>query len=196
MRLVAGLILIFMLGVTNISAQAQKSEPPPNLAQLEKMASRFAPTPMRVDTSKVPAGERHALVKLIAAAQVLDDIFMQQVWDGNAALYAKLQKDTTPLGKARLHYFWINKGPWSDIDEYKSFLPDVPPRKLPGANFYPASMTKEAFESWVAQQSPKDQEQAKSFFTVIRWRENSKPPNNLLAIPYSQQYADDLTRAA
>jgi len=57
-------------------------------------------------------------------------------------------------------------------------------------------MTKEAFESWVAQLSPKEQEQAKSFFTVIRWRENSKPPNSLLAIPYSQQYADDLTRAA
>jgi len=196
MRLTAGLILLFfILGVTNISTQAQKSEVMPSLAQLEKMASRFAPTPMRVDASKLSAGDRQALVKLIEAARVLDDVFMQQMWDGNAALYAKLQNDTTPLGKARLHYFWINKGPWSDIDDYTGFLPGVPPRKLPGANFYPASMTKEAFESWVAQLSPKDQEQAKSFFTVIRWRENSKPPNSLLAIPYSQQYADDLTRA-
>jgi hypothetical protein len=121
---------------------------------------------------------------------------MQQMWEGNLALYARLQKDTTPLGKARLHYFWINKAPWSDLDDYKAFLPGVPPRKPLGANFYPESMTKEAFESWVAQLSPKEQEQAKSFFTVIRWRENSKPPNSLLAIPYSQQYADDLTRAA
>jgi hypothetical protein len=135
-------------------------------------------------------------VKLIEAARILNDVFMQQMWDGNLALYARLQKDATPLGKARLHYFWINKKPWSDLDEDKAFLPDVPARKPMGANFYPESMTKEAFESWVAQLSPKEQEQAKSFFTVIRWRENSKPPSGLLAVPYSQQYADDLTRAA
>jgi hypothetical protein len=160
------------------------------------MASRFAPTPLRVDTSKLSAGDRQALVKLIQAARILDDIFMQQMWDGNLALHSRLQKDPTPLGKARLHYFWINKGPWSDLDDYKAFLPGVPARKPLGANFYPESMTKEAFESWVAQLAPKEQEQAKSFFTVIRWRENSKPPNSLLAIPYSQQYADDLTKAA
>jgi Peptidase family M49 len=176
--------------------KAQNAEALPSLAQLDSMTSRFAPTPLRVDTSRLSVGDRQALVKLIAAARILNDIFMKQMWDGNAALYAKLQQDNSPLGKARLHYFWINKGPWSDIDEYKAFLPDVPPRKPMGANFYPENMTKDVFETWLAQLSPKEQEQAKSFFTVIRWRENSKPPNNLLAIPYSQQYGDDLNRAA
>jgi hypothetical protein len=196
MKLTAYFILVLLLGVTSIPVKAQKNVAPPDLAQLEKMASRFAPTPVRVDTSKLSSGDRQALVKLIEAARLLNDIFLQQMWDSNLALYARLRKDPTPLGKARLHYFWINKGPWSDLDDYKAFLPSVPPRKPLGANFYPESMTKEAFESWVAQLSPKEQEQAKSFFTVIRWRENSKPPNSLLAIPYSQQYADDLTRAA
>jgi len=196
MKLTACFILVLILGVTGILLKAQKNGSPPDLAQLEKMASRFAPTPLRVDTSKLSAGDRQALAKLIEAARLLNDVFMQQMWDGNLALYARLQKDTTPVGKARLHYFWINKSPWSDLDGYKAFLAGVPPRKPLGANFYPESMTKEAFESWVAQLSPKEQEQAKSFFTVIRWRENSKPPNSLLAIPYSQQYAEDLTRAA
>ncbi len=95
---------------------------------------------------------------------------MRQVWAGNLALYAKLQRDTTPLGKARLHYFSINKAPWSDIDEYKAFIPGVPARKPLGANFYPENMTKAVFEEWVAQLSPKEQAQAKSFFTVIRTR--------------------------
>src|ERR1700674_273752 len=196
MKLTAYFIGVLLLGVTSIPVKAQKKEAQPDLAQLEKMTSRFAPTPLRVDPSRLSAGDRQALVKLIEAARILNDIFMKQMWDGNPALYARLQKDTTPLGKARLHYFWINKAPWSDLDEYKAFLPGVPPRKPLAANFYPESMTKEAFESWMAQLSPKEQEQAKSFFTVIRWRENSKPPNNLLAIPYSQQYADDLTRTA
>ena len=72
---------------------------------------------------------------------------MQQYWSGDLALYAKLQKDTSPLGKARLHYFWINKGPWSELDASTAFIPGVPEHKLPGANFYPEDMTKEQFES-------------------------------------------------
>src|SRR5579863_811189 len=196
MRFTVRCIFILLLGAASMPVKAQKSDALPGLAQLDSMTSRFAPAPLRVDTSRLSSGDRQALVKLIEAARILNNIFMKQIWDGNLALYAKLQKDTTPLGQARLRYFWINKGPWSDIDDYKAFLPDVPLRKLLGANFYPENMTKDVFESWLAQLSPKEQEQAKSFFTVIRWRENSRPPNNLQAIPYSQQYADDLTHAA
>src|SRR5271155_2082786 len=178
MKLTACFILVLLIGVTGISAKAQKNAALPDMAQLDQMASRFAPTPLRVDTSRLSSGDRQALVKLIEAARILNDVFMQQMWDGNLALYGRLQRDTTPLGKARLHYFWINKGPWSDVDDYKAFLPGVPPHKPLGANFYPESMTKEAFESWVAQLSPKEQEQAKSFFTVIRSADNSKAANS------------------
>ena len=82
----------------------------PGLAQLEQMTARFAPTPLRVDTSKLSAGDRQALVKLIEAARLLDNVFMMQYWKGDTDLYARLQRIKTPLGKARLHYFWINKG--------------------------------------------------------------------------------------
>ena len=196
---------ILVSGSLSIPSEAQANRTPakkqiaelPDQAQLEKMAARFAPTPLRVDTSGLSSGDRQALVELIQAARILDAIFMKQLWDGNPALYARLQKDTSLLGKARLHYFWINKGPWSDIDDFKSFLPDVPPRKPLGANFYPENMSKGSFERWVAQLSPKEQDDAKSFFTIIRWRENTQSQtNNLLAIPYSQAYADDLPRAA
>ena len=36
-----------------------------------------------------------------------------------------------------LHYFLINKGPWSRLDHNKPFVPGVP-AKPEGANFYPA----------------------------------------------------------
>src|SRR6202521_4399485 len=113
MKLSACFIFVLLLGVASVPVKTQKNEALPDVAQLEKMASRFAPTPLRVDTSRLSAGDRQALVKLIEAARILDGIFMQQMWDGNLALYARLQKDSTPLGKARLNYFWINKGPWS-----------------------------------------------------------------------------------
>jgi hypothetical protein len=195
---------IMVSGSLSVPAKAQtdkaatkKQSALPDQAELEKMAARFAPTPVRVDTSRLSSGDRQAVVKLIQAARILNDIFMKQLWDGNAALYARLQMDTSSLGKARLHYFWINKGPWSDIDQFEAFLPETPPRKPLGANFYPDNMSKEAFERWVEQLSPKEQADAKSFFTIIRWRENTaSKTNNLLSIPYSQAYADDLNRAA
>ena len=68
---------------------------------------------------------------------------MKQYWSGDHALYEKLKQDTTPLGKARLHYFLLNKGPWSDLDGHTAFLPGVPERKPLGANFYPEDITRD-----------------------------------------------------
>jgi hypothetical protein len=177
--------------VMQASAAKSRSKGLPGQAQLERMAARFAPTPLRVDTSKLSSGDQQALVKLIEAARLLNDVFLKQMWSGNTALYARLQKDNSALGKARLRYFWINKSPWSELDEYQAFLPGVPPRKLRGADFYPEDMTKEAFEKWVAALPPKEQEQAKSFFTVIRGS-----GEKLETVPYSDEYKDDLTKAA
>jgi hypothetical protein len=198
MELKGYFFLMLMLGITAIPASAQKkSAAAPDLAQLQKMTSRFAPTPLRVDTSNLSSGDHQALVKMIEAARVLNFIFMKQYWSGDLALYQRLQKDTTPLGKARLHYFWLNKGPWSDLDGNKAFLPGVPPAKPKGANFYPEDMTSEDFEHWVGSLSREEQEQAKGFFTVIRWKGGSPSADRqLMTVLYSEEYKDDLTRAA
>jgi hypothetical protein len=164
----------------------------PDAAELNRMAARFAPTKMQVETSALSSGDKQALVKLVQAAQVVNRIFMQQLWSGDLALYQKLQQDKTPLGRARLHYFWINKGPWSEIDEHKAFLPGVPETKPAGANFYPEDMTKEEFESWVKTLSPQEKKQAEGFFTVVRRDPNRK----LRLVPYSQEYKADLDKAA
>ena len=202
MRFLAVLVLIFLFGVACVPASAQKSKKArktsaaaPGLAQLEKMTARFAPTTLRVDTSKLSSGDRQALLKLIEAGRIMNDIFLIQYWSGNPALYSRLQKDGTPLGKARLHYFWINKGPWSILDGYKAFLPGVPAEKLKGANFYPEDMTREEFETWVATLSEEEQKQAKGFFTVIR-RKTESDAKTLVSVPYSEEYKSDLTRAA
>ena len=195
-RASVALIMIFM-GVLRVPVGAEKQPKLPDLPQLQKMTARFAPTPIRVDTSKLSSGDQKALVKLIEASRILNEIYMRQLWSGNLALYARLQRETSPLGKARLHYFWINKGPWSDIDDFKAFIPGVPARKPLGANFYPENMTREVFEEWMAELPPKEQEQAKSFFTVIHTRGTLAPAvNTLFSEPYSQEYPDDLKRSA
>jgi hypothetical protein len=161
-------------------------------AQLEAMAARFAPTPLRVDTSLLSPGDRQAMPKLIEAARILNEVFMDQYWSGDRALYQRLQQDKTALGGARLHLFWIHKGPWDDLNEYKAFIPGVPARKPLGANFYPEDMTKQEFENWVKTLPEAERAEAEGFFTLIR----RGPERKLKIVPYSEAYHDDLQRVA
>src|ERR1035441_7214415 len=140
----------------------------PDLNQLKQMSARFAPVTLKYDAAGLSAGDRQALPKLVEAARVLNHLFLDQVWSGNREVYAKLQRDTTPLGKARLRYFWLNKGPWSDLDDHAAFVPDVLARKPQGANFYPLDMTREEFEAWVKGLPATEREQALGFFSVVR----------------------------
>jgi hypothetical protein len=200
MRLLASFVLIILFGIAPVPSNAQKAKPKksssaPGLAQLQKMTARFAPTTLRVDTSKLSSADRQALVKLIEAGRIMDGIFMAQYWSGDLALYSRLQKDKTALGKARLQYFWINKGPWDFLDNFKAFLPGIPAEKPKGASFYPEDMSKAEFETWVASLSKEEQAQAKGFFTVIR-RKSDAGAKKLVAIPYSEEYKDGLTQAA
>ena len=107
------------------------------LPQLQQMTSRFAPVELKVDTSKLTPQDQQALKALIHAARLIDTIFLRQVWAGNRTLMSNLKLDSSPLGQARYDYFWLKKGPWSDLDEHKAFLPGVPARKPLGAGFYP-----------------------------------------------------------
>jgi hypothetical protein len=156
------------------------------------MEARFAPVELRVDTAGLSPGDRKALAKLMEAASLIDDIFLTQLWSGNPATYARLKQDTMPLGKTRLDHFWLNKGPWSGLDDYAAFLPDVPPRKPPGANFYPEDMGREEFEAWVKILPEAERREAEGFFTVIR----RDAAGHLTAVPYSREYRRELTRAA
>jgi hypothetical protein len=195
LRRMPKLALVLLLCTFVASAQELKSKPAPSvpdLAQLNAMAARFASTSLRVDILGLSVGDQKALEKLVEAAKIVNHIFMQQFWAGDLATYHQLEQDSSPLGRARLHYFWINKGPWSEIDEYTAFLPNVPVRKLPGANFYPEDMSKEEFEIWVKTLSAEQKEQAEGFFTVIR----RGPDRKLEIVPYSEEYRADLQQAA
>lgn len=204
---VAVLVLSLFVALGAVAQGAKKAAPGkghakeaakvPDASELKRMSARFAPTELKVDLSGLSDGDRKALAKLVEAARIFDGLFMTQLWSGNHATYAKLKKDKTPLGQARLEYYWINKGPWSSLDGNEAFVPGVPPEKLPGANFYPVDMTKEEFESWVKTLSEKEQEQAKGFFTiVIREESQGTKKGGLKLVPYSEAYRADLEKCA
>jgi len=180
-------LLTILLSVAALTAMQTKTFDAP---ALERMAARFAPTEITADVSGLPASERLALAKLVEAAKVMDGIFLRQVWAGNEALLLDLLKDQTRLGRARLHYFLINKGPWSSIDLNESFIPGVP-AKPEAANFYPAGAARAEIEKWIQTLSEADRARATGFFTTIR-----RGSTGFAIVPYSVEYQGELARAA
>ena len=190
--------LVLMAAAASLAATAgaADSAAPASAADLNAMAKRFAPVDLTADTGKLSAGDRVAIGKLIDAAKIVDTLQLRQRWSGNETLWAALQKDTTPLGKARRDYFWLNKGPWSIIDGNRSFMPaeyagiKIPLEKPAAANFYPEGAGKAALESWMNGLPAADKEQAQWFFTTIRSGKDGK----FKIVKYSDEYRPELER--
>jgi hypothetical protein len=162
------------------------------VTELQKKINKFAPVDISANVDALPANEREALTHLVTAAQMFDDLFMMQSWSGNLDMLSKLRADQSPEGKAELHYFLINKGPWDRVDHNKPFLRASVPPKPEQANFYPADATKEEVEAWFKSLHGKDHDLATGFFSVIR----RGPDKGLKAVPYSEEYHDILVKVA
>lgn len=180
------------LAASGARVPAEQHEMMPDLARLKTMTARFAPVELGADLSRLASGERRALAKLVEAARIMDALFLRQVWAGNEALMLELLADQTPLGRARLHYFLINKGPWSRLDHNAPFLPGVGP-KPDAANFYPAGATKADVEAWLTTRSPEERGRAAGFFTTLR---RGPASSRFVIVPYSVEYQGELARAA
>lgn len=193
MRITVSLLLLGTMLVANISGIQKRGGK--NVAgdpELEKKISRFAPTVLTANTSSLSPGDRKALTKIIEAAKLLDPLFLRQVWSGNDALHRTLAADKSVVGQERLHYFLINDGPWSRLDNNEPFIEGVPREKPPQANFYPADITKEAFDSWLKGLSGSEKEKATGYFYTIRRDAHGK----LMSVPYSAEYREFLEPAA
>ena len=134
------LFTLLLIPATLSFADAAEEMKMPDKARLEQMTARFAPTEITADLSKFSPNDRKVLAKLVQASQIIDGIFLRQAWAENPSMLLDLAKDTSPEGRARLHYFLINKGPWSNLDHDAPFIPGAP-EKPEGGNFYPADAT-------------------------------------------------------
>ena len=190
-RFVVSLIIIISMGITSFSNDKTRRKPAAD-QDLAKKIARFSPTVLTADLSQLSPGDRQALNKIIAAAKLLDPLFLRQVWSGNDALKQKLEADKSALGRQRLNYFLINDGPWSRLDHNEPFIDGVPREKPVSANYYPDDMTKAEFETWVATLPEADKHKATGFFYLIRRDADKK----LMTVPYSEAYAEFLEPAA
>jgi hypothetical protein len=185
------LLLAGLIAVSSPLASTATENSSPDEAKLRQMTARFAPVDIKVETSHLPANEQLALHKMIDAAKILDAVFLRQVAPLNPTYLSTLIRDDSPLGRARLHYFSINAGPWSRLDENEPFLPHVGVKPLAG-NFYPVDATREEVDSWMNSLPPAEQAIATGFFTTIR----RSPDRKFITVPYNVEYQAELGEAS
>ena len=147
--------------------------------------SKLGATRMDVDTSYLSAEEREVVGLLIQAANLMSEIYKRQ----NTPDYDKLRADVAAKNDPKLlERFDAFFGPWDPIEEGKPFFGGQ--AKPAGAGFYPADLTKDAFDKYLAEH-PDQKEALTSPYTVVQ-----RQGDRLVAVPYSQAYKQWLEPAA
>lgn len=157
-------------------------------AEWNERLARYARPELTADLSKLPESERAALMEIIEASKLLEPIFDRQAWAKNPELLAALEKEEAPEAKLALEYVRVHRGPWDRQEHFAPFAVDFP--RPPGAGFYPEDLTKEELKAWL-EAHPEDREAFEGLFTIIR-----RDGDRLVAIPYSEAYAEWLKPAA
>src|SRR5438552_10378238 len=91
------LVLSFALAISG--RQRRQNQDTVGDPELAKKIRRFAPTVLTTDVSRLAPNDRKALKKIIQAAQLMDPLFLRQVWGGNEALRMKLEADKSARGR-------------------------------------------------------------------------------------------------
>jgi hypothetical protein len=185
-------ILALLLAATAACATAPATPPSAAAAadgySLAAQRAKIARIEMRPDTSFLNAEERDVVNYLIQAADLLNPVFLRQVSADNPAVREAIARSGHPDRAQLLDWFDFNAGPWDTLADNRPFWGDRP---LPaGGGVYPADLTKEALDSYVA--AHPDQKAALiDPYTVVR-----RDGDRLVAVPYSVAYREWLEPAA
>jgi len=171
------------LGALGRSADVSQAQ----LQDLQKKIAQFVPV-IITSATELTEGEKKVLDLLIEASSHLDPIFNRQVWKGYKELRERLAADKTPLGKAKLEYFDIMRGPWDRQDHQKPFAVDF--EKSVGAGFYPEDLDEEKLKRYL-DENPEDAAALNSLVTMVDREADGK----LVATNYSQIFRAHLEPA-
>jgi len=154
--------------------ELMETKPDPYQALVDK----YTTVKLTSDISKLSANQKTMVGKLIEVAKIMDELFWYEAYEDKGALLDTLQSE------AAKQFVNINYGPWDRLNGNKPFIPGIG-EKPAAANFYPADMGKEEFDS-------AQLENKKSQYTFIRRNEAGE----LYTIWYHEQFAEKIEKAA
>ncbi len=156
----------------------------PIVADISQRLAAYAPTRIGTDLTKLSASERAVLERLVAAAAIMHELYVEQALPDRAGFEAALAAARGPGADDARSYFEINSGPWDRRFHYEPFIGDRPHPE--GANFYPTDLT-------AAERAAIGADPALAGLTTMVRRGAA---GQLVAVPYSEYFHQELTRAA
>jgi hypothetical protein len=190
MRFGVGIVLVASVVLVGCGGRAEpeRESDLEVTADIEARRARLVRQELTAEVGHLSDGDRQALRHLIAGARIVDQIFKLQAWAGNPDFAPRVAEYGGPGADALRDYYRIMYGKWDRLEELEPFVGSDP--HPPGAGYYPEDLTTEEFEEWL-REHPADEADFRSLHTVIR-----RDGASLLAVPYSQAYADLLEGAA
>ncbi|MBI9071694.1 MAG: peptidase [Melioribacteraceae bacterium] len=183
-KLFSSIIIILVIGM--VAGCTNKKPLNEGEKMLKERIDKYALTEIKYDESLLDENQKKVVHKLFEAAQIIDELFLEQVYYKNAEIEKELKGATDELSKLKYDFFKLNFGPFDRLDHETPFIGTE--QKPKGANFYPVDMTKEEFTNWI-KENPADEKDFTSEFTVIRRKDNK-----LVAVPYTEEYKEKLQK--
>jgi len=163
------------------------------VSDVENRLRQLPKTVIDYDRTLLNDNERQVVAKLIEASTFIDEIYWRQVSEENPDYRTRLeaQASSSNRNRAGYEYFLANRGRWDRLAKDEPFVAPFGPagHKPEGAAFYPADITKEEMERYIAAH-PDQKDALQGLFSVVR-REGDK----LVTIPYSVHYREQLEPA-
>lgn len=144
----------------------------------QNLLKKYTTVRLTTDLSLLTDNQKKLIPILIKVAEITDQMYLYASYSSRDSLLKTLSDE------AAKQYVMINYGPWDKLAGDAPFIPGVGVRP-PGANYYPADMTKEEFEA-------ADLPDKKSLYTFIRRNDQGK----LISVPYHKQFAKEVAEIA
>jgi hypothetical protein len=173
----------------NVTAGSASVAAPLGVApDLDARLAKFKPLDMPLNRSGLSARELRLVQKLVDASHAIEQIYWRQSDPEGLALYAKLEKSRDPLDQKVLRFLKINGSRYDLIDELKPFVGTQP--APPGRALYPASLTRDDIEKYVAA-NPVKKDAVYDERSVLQ-----KNGIQLESVPYHAAFPEFLKKAA
>jgi len=166
-------------GVLLSACGGSAPEPPAASGLAETRPDVYAEYTLTADLSGLSEDQKTMVGLLIDASEIMDDLFWRQAWADDYR--SRLDAIEDPAAR---RFAEINYGPWDRLDGNRPFIRGVGP-KPPGANYYPLDMDSEEFEAVYLPEKT-------GLYSLIR----RNPAGELIRVPYSVAYAEELAEAA
>ena len=145
--------------------------------KIDKLVNQYAEVKLESDLSGLSENQKKMIPLLIEVAEITDELFWYQAFGGRDTLMQNLDDKTA-------EYVTINYGPWDRLNNLEPFIEEYG-KKPEAANFYPADMSKEEFNS-------ASLENKESLYTFIRRDEQG----NLKTVWYHEMFPEKIKKAS